>query len=122
MTSVTHAKLELLLGSDIVSTMTTTEIPYYDYRTAELSVGMTLPNKATVIAFRKMREFRGSEHFADGGEDYAYWLVACIRDGENFHDYACWTVFARPEELYVCWGHYFHTINEAIDHIGLESK
>ena len=41
--------------------MTTTEITEYDHITADIAVGTRLYNEATVIAFRKVQDFRPAE-------------------------------------------------------------
>ena len=72
-----------------------------------LTAGMTLTNGATVVVCTKMRD-------AVPNDSYAVWLAVCVRDGENFHDYAIWNVVARPEGFVAERGDYRHTLIEAI--------
>ena len=97
--------------------MTTTEITEtYDCATAQLTVGMALPNGETVIALRKMSDYRLCE---DGGYNYHLWYAVTVRGGKNFHDYATRTVSALPHGWGLSGGNYFHNIHEALNKIGL---
>jgi hypothetical protein len=42
-----------------------------------------------------------------------------VREGQNFHAYASWTVIANDNGWYICHGYYFHDIQEALAHIGI---
>lgn len=95
--------------------MTTTET-HPDFLTTELTVGTTLPNGETIIALRKVAEARLCE---DGFYNYATWKVVCVRGGKNFHDYATRTVTLLPDRWGMSGGDYFHTINDALNNIGL---
>ena len=107
--------LEIHIIGDTLHTMTTTETTY-DCATAELTVGMTLPNGETIIAFRKMSDYRLCE---DGGYNYHLWYAVAVRGGKNFHDYATRTISALPHGWSVGGGDYFHNIHEALNKIGL---
>jgi hypothetical protein len=95
--------------------MTTTEITEYDCATAELTVGMTLPNGETVIALRKLGEYRLCE---DGGYNHHSWKAVMVRGGKNFHDYSVRTVYALPHGWSVGGGEYYHHISDALVSIG----
>lgn len=96
--------------------MTTTETTHPDFLTAELTVGMTLPNGETVVALRKVADVRLCE---DGDYNYAMWRVVCVRGGNNFHDYATRTVALLPDRWGMGGGDYFHDIHDALNNIGL---
>ena len=96
--------------------MTTTETTHPDFLTAELTVGMTLPNGETVIALRKVAEARLCE---DDCYNYATWKVVCVRGGKNFHDYATRTVTLLPDRWGMGSGNYHETIYDALNRIGL---
>lgn len=95
--------------------MTTTDT-HPNYLTDELTVGTTFPNGETVIALRKVADVRLCE---DGFYNYATWKVVCVRGGKNFHDYATRTVTLLPDRWGMGGGDYFHTINDALNEIGL---
>ena len=72
-----------------------------------LQAGSTLTNGATVVVCTKVRD-------AVPNDSYAVWIAVCVRDGENFHDYAVWNVIDRPEGFVAEQGDYRHTLTEAI--------
>ena len=72
-----------------------------------LQAGSTLTNGATVVVCTKIRD-------AVPNDTYAVWIAVCVRDGENFHDYAVWNVIDRPEGFVAEQGDYRHTLTEAI--------
>jgi len=72
-----------------------------------LKAGSVLTNGATVILCTKTRD-------AVPSDSYATYIAVCVRDGDNFHDYAVWTVIDRPEGFVAEHGDYRHTITEAI--------
>jgi hypothetical protein len=72
-----------------------------------LQAGSVLTNGATVVVCTKTRD-------AVPSDSYATYIAVCVRDGENFHDYAVWTVIDRPEGFVAEHGDYRHTLTEAI--------
>ena len=98
--------------------MTTTSTDY-DCATANVTVGMTLPNGETVIALRKMGDYHLCE---DGDYDYHLWYVVTVREGVNYHDYATRTVAAMPYGWSWSGGEYFHNIYKALEIIGLAKE
>lgn len=100
--------------------MTTTEITDYDHITADIAVGTRLYNEATVIAFRKLQDYKSADPDQWGGDTFATWQVVAVREGQNFHAYASWTVIANDNGWYICHGHYFHDVLDALAHIGVE--
>jgi len=72
-----------------------------------LPVGTTINNGATVIASTRRNEYTP-------GDQYASWVVICVRPGNNFHDYVVWTVALRPDGFHTEAGEYRHSIIEAI--------
>jgi hypothetical protein len=72
-----------------------------------LQAGSVLTNGATVVVCTKTSD-------AVQNECYATYIAVCVRDGENFHDYAVWTVIDRPEGFVAERGDYRHTLTEAI--------
>lgn len=96
--------------------MTTTEITEYDCATAELTVGMTLPDGEIVIALSKLSDYGLC---GDGNYNYHLWKIVAVRGGKNFHDYAVRTVSALPHGLSTGGGSYFHNIHDALNKIGL---
>ena len=99
--------------------MTTTEITEYDHITADIAVGTHLYNEATVIAFRKVQDYKPADPDQWGGASFSTWEVVAVREGQNFHAYASWTVIANDNGWYICHGHYFHDIQEALNKIGV---
>jgi len=104
--------------------MTITETTY-NCATAELTVGMTLPWGETVVALRKMGDYRLCE---DGGYNYHLWYAVCVREGKigrtsvrhkNFHDYAVRIISALPHGWQAGDGDYFHNIYDALNKIGM---
>lgn len=70
------------------------------------TVGATCLNGATIVALRLIAP-------PDEGA-YAVYRAICVRGGVNYHDYAVWYLYARPEGFETSRGDYFHTIEEAI--------
>lgn len=98
--------------------MTTTETLDYNCATTDLTVGMTLPNGETVIALRKLDDYRLCE---DGYYNYNLWYAVTVRGGVNYHDYATRTISALPHGWSVSGGEYHHDIYKALTTIGVES-
>ena len=101
----------------MTTTETTTE---YDHITAEIAVGTRLYNEATVIAFRKVQDYKPADPAQWGGASFSTWEVVAVREGKNFHAYASWTVIANDRGWYIVHGYYFHDVLEALAHIGVE--
>ena len=99
--------------------MTTTETEF-DHTTDEMSVGTRLRNEATVIAFRKLQDYKPADPDQWGGDTFATWQVVAVREGQNFHAYASWTVILTESGWDCFYGHYFHNVLEALAHIGVE--
>lgn len=99
--------------------MTTTEITEYDHITADIAVGTRLYNEATVIAFRKVQGYKPADSDQWGGASFSTWEVVAVREGQNFHTYASWTVIANDNGWHICHGHYFHDVLKALAHIGV---
>ena len=99
--------------------MTTDTITEYDNTTADIAVGTRLYNEATVIAFRKVQDYKPAHPSQWGGASFSTWEVVAVREGQNFHAYASWTVIANDRGWYIGYGHYFHDIQEALAHIGI---
>ena len=72
-----------------------------------LQAGSVLTNGAMVVVCTKTSD-------AVQNECYATYIAVCVRDGDNFHDYAVWTVIDRPEGFVAERGDYRHTLTEAI--------
>ena len=98
--------------------MITNEITEYDHTTADISVGTRLYNEATVVALKKVQDFQPADPSRWGGASFSTWEVVAVREGQNFHAYASWTVIANDNGWYVCHGYYFHDVLEALAHIG----
>lgn len=98
--------------------MTTAEITDYDCATANITVGMTLPNGETVVALRKWSDYRLCD---DGYYDYHGWFVVTVRSGVNYHDYATRTISALPHGWSWSGGEYHHDIHKALNAIGVGS-
>jgi|Laugresu1bdmlbdd_1035124.scaffolds.fasta_scaffold02412_5 hypothetical protein len=98
--------------------MTTTEITEteYDHTTAELTVGMTLPNGETIVSLRKLDSYRLC---GDGNYNYHQWKVVAVRGGNNFHNYVVRSVSAMPTGWSVSGGDYMNSIVEALTKIGV---
>lgn len=87
-----------------------------DLREATLTVGTVLPNMASVVYSRQLLQYK------PGDGVYSTWIAACVRPGDNFHDYAVWMVVARPEGFYVCSGRYYHDLWDAVNEVKGESN
>ena len=97
--------------------MTIKEATEYNCGTAELTVGTLLSNGETVIATRKLCDYRLCD---DGFYDYGLWVFVAVRPGPNHHDYVVRTVSALPHGWSVSGGKYCHDINEALTEIETE--
>lgn len=83
---------------------------------AELTVGAVLTNGASVVALRKLHDYDPI------GGVYAAWRAVCVRPGANFHDYAVWTVNARPEGFVAANGTYHHDLWNALEDMGVATN
>ena len=99
--------------------MTNASATEYNCGTAELTAGTLLPNGETVVASRKLLDYRLCE---DGFYNYGMWHFVAVRPGHNYHDYVVRTVSALPHGWSVSNGEYCHDIYKALTLIGMENK